>query len=374
VAGQKDLGLLDLLVLHHHEGPLRLADSPQGQGSRSGDPHADRVGIGVGVGFGHHAVALGEGFGQDRRASGLHRQQARQAVDQAHPLQVPEALAQSAHDAAIAHRHCNVVGNVVSQVLPDLQGGGLLAFQQVGVEAGVAVVPSELLGGPQGQFEGVVIGAPHRQNGGSEHQQLGHLGPGGPLGNEDHRAQPHRGAHPRKRRGGVAGGGRGDQRLAGLQRGRGRDGAGPVLQGPGGVLAIVLDGQPRQSQDLAQARGLVEGGAADPQGRQALRRADRQDRRVARQSPGFRAAQGVRGELGRGGLEVVEDLEEAVGAAVRARVAHVAGGEVPPADRAGHGGDGEGILAGHGDAASRCWRQPLARGWGCTLHPGRWSP
>ena len=78
-----------------------------------------------------------------------------------------------------------IVGHLPVQLLHDLQGHGLFALGEIGVDGGVAVVPAPLVDGGLGQLEGVLIVALDGDDSGAEDHQLGHLALGGAGGHED---------------------------------------------------------------------------------------------------------------------------------------------------------------------------------------------
>ena len=129
-------------------------------------------------------------------------------------LQFPEALPDSRDRAAVAYRNRHPIRGLPPELLGDFEAGRLLAFHQVRVDAGVAVVPAPFFARALAQLKGVLIAAAHAQHGRAEDEQLRDLGFRRAFGNEDDALQAHRGSHARARRGGVAGARAGDDRPA----------------------------------------------------------------------------------------------------------------------------------------------------------------
>ena len=157
-----------------------------------------------------------------------------QAVDKPDGIEILQALPESGNGAAIPHGDGDIVRHLPAQLLHDLQRHRFLALGEIGVNGGVAVVPAIFLNGLFGKLKGFLIVALHGDEG----------------------AQPRRRGVARQRAGGVAGGGAGDDLRSGFPCLGHRHGAGAILQGRGGVLAVVLDIQALQPQHLRQT-GVV---------------------------------------------------------------------------------------------------------------------
>ena len=195
---------------------------------------------------GPHGPDHGVGFAR------LDRHHLGQAVDEADGLEITQPLEDPADDVAIAHGHQDAIWRLPAELLADLQRAGLLAFPGVGVGAGVAVVPTVGSAELQRQVEGVVVAAVHREHPRPEDLQLGHLGPRGRAGHEDHTRLPHAGAQTRHRRASVARGGRADVRgphRTGMGQ---RHRRGPILERRAGVACVVLEVQVRELELLPQ--------------------------------------------------------------------------------------------------------------------------
>src|SRR5699024_8206783 len=89
---------------------------------------------------------------------------------------------------------------------------------------------------------------------------------GSPGGDKDVGLQARSGGVAGQGGGGVAGGGAGDDLGAGFPGLGHSHGAGTVLQGGGGVDAVVLHVQLFDAQLFGQGVGLVQGAPAHPQG------------------------------------------------------------------------------------------------------------
>ena len=188
-----------------------------------------------------------------------------QPVDKANGIQVLQALPQARNGASIAHGDGNVVRHLPVQLLHNLQRHGLLAFRQVGVDGGIAVIPAPLVDGRLAQLKGLLIGALDRDNVGAEGHELGHLALGGTGGHKNVGLKAGRSGVARQRGSRVARGGAGDDfgsRLPCLGHGHGR---GPVLQRSCGVDAVVLDPESADAQLLGQTPRLIQGRPAHPQ-------------------------------------------------------------------------------------------------------------
>ena len=104
-----------------------------------------------------------------------------QAVNEANGIQVFQALPEAGDGAAVADADGDIVRHL-PELLHDLQGHGLLALGEVGVDGGVAVVPAPAVNGLLGQFKGLLIAALDGDDGGAKGHQLGHLALGSPGG------------------------------------------------------------------------------------------------------------------------------------------------------------------------------------------------
>ena len=237
---QQALGGQDLLIGDVHGDAVGLADGHEGLICIAGHAYGDGVGDGVLL-HGLPGLVLLDGAVDGIAAQRLAGDQAGQLVDEADGVQVFKALPHTGDRAAVAHGDGQVVGHLPVQLLGDLQRHGLFALGEVGVDGGVAVVPAVLVNGGGGHLEGVLIVALDGDDVGAEDHQLRHLALGGALGNEDIGLDARGGGVAGQRAGGVAGRGAGDGLGAGLHGLGHGHGTGSVLQGCGGVLAIVLD-------------------------------------------------------------------------------------------------------------------------------------
>ena len=155
----------------------------------TGHAHGDAVGHGV-LFHGFQGSAAGVGGVDGAAAPGLHGDEAGQFADEAHLVQVEEALPQAGDGAAVPHGHGHEIRHLPTQLFRDLEGHGLFALQQVGVDGGVAVVPAELFDGPGGETEGGAVVAFDAEHVGAEDEQLGDLALGRPLRHEDVGLEP----------------------------------------------------------------------------------------------------------------------------------------------------------------------------------------
>ena len=237
-------------------------------------------------------------------------------MDEADGIQILEALPHTGDGAAVAHGNGQIVGHFPVQLLGDLQGHGLLALGEVGVDGSVAVVPAVFLDGLGGHFEGFLVVALYGDDIGPEDHQLGHLALGSPLGHENIGFEARGGGIAGQGAGSVAGGGAGDGPGSGLIRLGHGHGAGPVLQGGGGVLTVVLDPQLPEAQEPGQVRLLIQGAPAHPQGGVGGGLLHRQQLAIAPHGAVFPPGQLLLGQNGPDIVIVVHDVQNAAAFAV----------------------------------------------------------
>jgi hypothetical protein len=153
--------------------------------------------------------------------------------DEADLAHLAKSLPDGGDGAAVADRDGDPIGRLPVELLADFEG-------EVGVDGAVAVVPAQSLAGSLAELEGVVVAALDADDGRSEDEQPGEFRLGRALGDKDDAAESHGGGHSGERKGGVAVAGAGDDFLALGMAPDGTNGTGAVLQGAGGVAAIVL--------------------------------------------------------------------------------------------------------------------------------------
>src|ERR1035437_9136128 len=95
-----------------------------------------------------------------------------------------------------ATRSLEIAVEVPCELFADFQASCLFPLHQVGVNAGVAVVPAPFPARALAQLKRVLIAAPHAQHGGAEDKQLRDLGLRSTFGNEEDAVQTHRGSQP----------------------------------------------------------------------------------------------------------------------------------------------------------------------------------
>ena len=262
---QQALSRQDLLVGDVDGNTVGLADGGQRLVGVAGHAHGNGVGDGVLLHRLPRLILL-DGAVDGVAAQRLGGDQAGQLVDKADGVQILKALPHAGNGAAVTHGDGQIVGHLPVQLLGDLQRHRLFALAEVGVDGGVAVIPAVLVDGGGGHLERVLIVTLDGDDIGAEDHQLSHLALGRALGDKDVGLDARSGGVAGQRAGGVAGGGAGDGLSSGLHGLGHGHGAGAVLQGGGGVLAVVLHPQALDAQHFRQLGLLVQGAPAHPQG------------------------------------------------------------------------------------------------------------
>ncbi len=181
-------------------------------------------------------------------------------------LHLHKALAQRGGVGEVAAGNDDVLGHLPLQLLHDLHGRRLLAFEAIGID-GVEQVDGEAAHQLEQQADAAVEVGLELDGHRAVVHRLRELAPGDlALGDENDGAQA--GARGIGGHGGrsIAGGRAGDPLEAALDGDRERGGHAGVLEGAGGVHALVLGEQPVEPGDLRAARHLVERGVALAQG------------------------------------------------------------------------------------------------------------
>ena len=234
-----------------------------------GLPSADRVPDPDGGGYGLGVVLrdevrrpVGECLGDGRRALGLNAGEHGDLVDPSDLLQLHAGLVDGPDVGGVADGQDDPVGDVVPQLVHDLEQDGLLSLGPVGVD-GVEEVQLPLLGHPPGQCERVVEVPVDGEDLGSEEQGLGQLAHGDLSGREEHRAL-HSGLRSICGQGSrrVPGGGATDDLGPELLGAGDSDRHTAVLEGSGGIQSLELDEGLGDSHGLSERRGGVQRGSA----------------------------------------------------------------------------------------------------------------
>ena len=278
--------------------------------------HADGDGVSEGVLL-HRlpGLILRDGAVDGVAALRLRGDQARQLVDKADSVEVLETLPHARDGAAVADGDGEVVGHLPAELLGDLERDSLLALGEVGVDGGVAVVPAPLVDGLLGKLEGLLIVALHGNDVRTEGHQLRDLALGGAGGNEDEGLETRGGGVARERAGRIAGGRAGDDLRARLLRLGDRHSGGTVLEGRGGVLAVVLHPQLLEAEELRKTVLLIERAPAHAQRRVGRGLLHGQQLAVAPHR--VRAALELfLGEIGLDVIVIVDDVEDTAALAV----------------------------------------------------------
>ena len=314
-AAQQTLCGQNLLIGDAHGDTIGLPNGSQSLVGVPGHTHGDGVGNGVLL-HGLPGLILLDGPVDGIAAVGLGGDESGQLVDKADGVQVLEALPHPRDGAAVSHGNGQIVGHLPVQLLGDLQGHGLFTLGKIGVDGGVAVVPAVLLNSLGGHLEGLLIVALHRDDIGAEDHQLSHLALGSPLGHKNIGLKARSGGVPRQGGGGVAGGGAGDGLGAGLiGLGHGHS-AGPILQGGGGILPVILYPQLLNAQHLGQLGLLIQGAPAHPQGGVRGGLLHRQQLPVAPHRPVLPVGQLLLGKHGLNVVVVVNNVQDPAAGAV----------------------------------------------------------
>ena len=256
---------------------------------------------------------LSGGNGPVQRAAALRLggDQPGQTVDKADGIQILEAFPQARNGAPVTHGDSDVVRHLPVQLLHDLQGHGLLALGEVGIDGSVAVVPAPLIDGGLAELKGLLIAALNGNDCGAEGHQLGHLSLGSTGGHKNVGLKAGRRGVSRQRGRGIASGGAGNDlrsRLPGLGH---CHGGSPVLQRRRGILAVILHPELLQSQLLCQTGLLVQGAPAHPQGRGLRGLLDGQQLPVAPHGPLAAARQLLFGQLTFDVIIIIGDIQNA---------------------------------------------------------------
>ena len=231
----------------------------------------------------------------------------------------------SRNRASVAYRNRHPIRGLPSKLFADFQASRLLPFHQVGIDAGVAVVPAPFLARALAQLKRVLIAAAHAQHGRAEDEQLRDLGLRRALRNEDHGFQTHRRRHPRARRSRVAGTRAGDDRPPLLARLDHAHRTGAVLQRSGGVAPVIFQKEPRDTQVTGQRRREGQRRATHGESRKFGIRADREQFAVSPVRLLAPAGQSPARQDTADGRVIVLDIENPSDAATRAGVSHASG-------------------------------------------------
>src|SRR5579885_453752 len=267
-----------LFVADKHAAAFAGADAAHRHRSVARQANGDAIGNCRGLAGAHDAIAF-QRVHQSGRAGGLYSNQARDARDQVPVQQVLKSAVDAADDAAIAARNENGIRRLPGKLLGNLQPGSLLALDQVGIVAGVAVVPAGTLAGCDTQVKRLIVATLHREDGRAAHQQLHDLSAWRVLRDKDHAGQTHRRSLRGQGGSGIAGRGAGDGSPI---RPHDCDDAGAVLERAAGIARVVLEPELRHVQVRTQARDRVERRATNRQRRgRALPVGNGQQRPVA---------------------------------------------------------------------------------------------
>ncbi len=264
--GEGDLLLGDLLAP-----AAGGAESSEGLAPGGGVADTDGGGAGVGLdGDEFPAVVVHDGAVERVGSLGLDDADLGDARDEAEVVHLGEALAERGAVGEVAAGDDDVLGDLPLELLEEFEGGGLLAFEAVGVD-GVEQVDGEAVDEVGEDADAAVEVGLELDGERTVVHGLGELAPGDlAFGDEDDAAQAGAGGVGGHGGGGVAGGGAGDPLEAAL----GGDGEGGghagVLEGAGGVHALMLGEEPVDAGDFGAAREVVERGVALAEGDDVL--------------------------------------------------------------------------------------------------------
>ena len=238
-------------------------DGLQGLPSADGvaDPDGGRHGLGVLLGDEVVGV-VGECLGDRRGSLGLDAGEHRDLVDPSDLLELHACLVDGPDVGGVSDRQDDPVGDVVPELVHDLEQDGLLSLGPVRVD-GVEQVELLLLGHPPGESQGVIEVAVDGQDLGSEEQGLGQLAHGDLPGREEHGAlHAGLGGVCGESCGCVPGGGASDDLRSELLGAGDPDGHSAVLEGSGGVETLELDEGVLDSDLGTEGLGRVQRGSA----------------------------------------------------------------------------------------------------------------
>ena len=247
---RRDLLLGDLLAP-----AAKLVDDRGSLAPGGGVADADGGGTGVGGDRLHDAVGVDEPAVERIGALGLDDADLRPARDEAELIHLGEAFAEGGGVGEVAAGNDDVLGNLPVHLLDHLEGGGLLAFEAVGVD-GVQEIDGELLDELAENFDAAVEVGLELDGERAVVHRLRELAPGDlAFGDEDDAAQTGAGGVGSHGGGCVAGGGAGDPLEAALGGDRESGGHAGVLEGAGGVHALMLGQQPVEAERRWAQRG-----------------------------------------------------------------------------------------------------------------------
>src|SRR2546425_336726 len=118
--------------------------------------------------------------------------QTRDMVDYAQEIEVFKAAIDATDDTAITCRNDDALRYMPTQLLCNLQANCLLAFNEIGIVACVAVVPAKGVACLNTHIKGIIIAALHGEDGCTTHEQLHDFGARRILRHEDIAGQTHR--------------------------------------------------------------------------------------------------------------------------------------------------------------------------------------
>lgn len=231
---------------------------------------------------------VGEGLGDRGRALGLDSGQHGHLVDPSDLLELGDGLVDGPDVGGIADGKDDPVGDIIPQLVHDLEQHGLLSLRPVRVD-GVEEVELLLFGHLPGESEGIVEVAVDGEDLGSEEQGLGELAHCDLSGGkEDGALHPCLGRICRKGGGGVPGGGASHDLGSELVGTGNPDGHAAVLEGTGGVEPLELHERIDDSDLGSEGPGRIQGGPALLDG-DLVRGVHGHERRVPPYSHGDRA-------------------------------------------------------------------------------------
>ena len=248
------------------DGAAGGADFEGGFGPGDGVADFDGCGEGVGVGLGAEFPALLDELVERRGAFGLDDAEAREAGDEAEGVEFAEGLAEGGDVAEVSAGEDDPVGDLPVELIEHLDDDGFLAFDAEGVD-GVEEVDAEAIGEGADEGEDLIEVGFDLEGAGAVFEGLGEFAEADvAVGEEDDGFESGGGGVGGHGGGGVAGGDAGDAAEAEAAGLGGAAGHAIVLEGAGGVEALVLEAEGVEAGVGGGVRGIEEGCVAFAEG------------------------------------------------------------------------------------------------------------
>ncbi len=256
----------DFLFGDAFDGAAGFADFEGGFGPGDGVADFDGGGEGVGVGLGAEFPALLDELVEGRGAFGLDDAEAREAGNEAVGAEFAEGLAEGGHVAEVAAGKDDPIGDLPIELIEQFDDDGFLAFDAEGVD-GVEEVDAEAIGEGADEGEDLIEVGFDLEGACAVFEGLGEFAEADvAVGEEDDGFETGGGGVGGHGGGGVAGGDAGDAAEAEAPGLGGAAGHAVVLEGAGGVEALVLEAERVEAGVGGGVGGVEEGGVAFAEG------------------------------------------------------------------------------------------------------------